>query len=86
MSSGGPKMVEMNYGVAGSGRKITNFPVVHGGRRRRFADPISARPAVVHSEIPPTGSSGCSAPSRPARVVGGWPVVPRLVQSLTARK
>ena len=64
--------------AAGNGRKIMNFPVVHGGRRRRFAGPIP--------EIPPAGSSGCGAPSRLARVTGGQHVVPRLVQSLTARK
>ena len=72
--------------VAGNGRKITNFPVVHGGLRRRFAGPISARPAAVRREIPPAGSSGCGAPSRPTRVAGGRPVVPRLVQSHSARK
>ena len=72
--------------VAGKWPKITNFPVVHGGRRRRFAGTIPARPAAVRREIPPTGSSGCGAPSRPARVAGGRPVVPRLVQSLSARK
>ena len=89
MSSGGPKMVEMSYGVAGSGRngwKIMNFSVVHGGRHRRFAGPIPARSAAVRREIPPAGSSGCGAPSRSARVPGGRPVVPRLVQSLMARK
>ena len=72
--------------MAGNGRKIMNFPVIHGGRRRRFAGSIPARPAAVHREIPPAGSSRCGAPSRLARVVGGRPVVPRLVQSLTARK
>ena len=82
MSSGGPKMVERSYGVAGSGQKITNFPVVHDGRRCRFAGPAP----TVSREIPPAGSSGCGAPSRPARVAGGRPVVPRLVQSLTAHK
>ena len=78
-------MVEMSYGVAGNGRKNTNFPVVHGGSRRRFAGPIPARPAAVRREIAPTGSSGCCAPPRPARVTGGRPVVSRLVRSLTAR-
>ena len=73
-------------GWPGSGRKIMNFPVVHSGRRHLFAGPIPARPAAVRREIPPAGSSGCGAPSRPARVSGGRPVVPRLVQSLTARK
>ena len=72
--------------VAGNGRKIMNFLVVHGGRRHRFAGPIPARPAVVCLEIPPEGSSGCCAPPRLARVSGGRPVVPRLVRSLTARK
>ena len=89
MSSGGPKMMERNYGwpeVAGKWPEITNFPVVHGGRRCRFAGLIPARPAAVRREIPLTGSSGCGAPSRPARVAGGRPVVPRLVQSLSARK
>ena len=89
MSSGGPKMVERSYGwpeVAGNGREILNFPVVHGSRRRPFAGPMSAHLAAVRREIPPAGSSGCGAPSRPARVAGGRPVVPRLVQSLMARK
>ena len=72
--------------MAENGRKITNFPVVHYGHCRRFAGPIPVRPATVHREIPPAGSSGCGAPSRPASVAGGLPVVPRLVQSLTARK
>ena len=78
-------MVEMSYGVAKNGRKITNFPVVHGSSRRRFAGPIPARPAAVRREIPPAGSSGCCAPPRLARVTGGRPVVSRLVRSLTAR-
>ena len=86
MSSGGPKMVERSYGVARSGRKIMNFLVVHGGRRRHFADPIPARPVAVHREIPPEGSSGCCEPPRTTSVAGGRPVVPRLVRSLTARK
>ena len=59
--------------------KITNFLVVHCGHRRRFAGPIPARPAAVRREIPPEGSSGCCAPSRPAHVTGGRSVVPRLV-------
>ena len=86
MSSGGPKMVERSYGVAESGRKITNFPVVHGARRCHFAGLIPARPVAVRREISPAGSSGCGAPSRLARVTGGRPVMPRLVQSLTARQ
>ena len=76
---GGPEM-------AGNGRKIMNFPVVHGGSRRRFAGPISTSPAAVRREIPQAGSSGCCATSMPARVAGGRPVVSRLVRSLTARK
>ena len=74
--------------VAGKWPEITNFSVVHGGRRRRlrFAGSIPAHPAAVRREIPPAGSSGCGAPSRPERVADGRPVVPRLVQSLSARK
>ena len=45
--------------VAGNDRKITNCPVTHGGRRRRFACPIPARPAVVVREISRMASSGC---------------------------
>ena len=74
--------------VAGNGRKIKKIPVTHGcrGRRRRFADPIRARPAAIGLEILPAGSSGCGAPPRPARVALWWPVVPPLVQSPTAHK
>ena len=72
--------------VAGYDRKIMNFLEVNDGRRRRFADPIPARPAAVRREIPPAGSSGCGTPSRSTRVIGGRPVVPRLVHSLTAHK
>ena len=72
--------------VAGKWPEITNFSVVHGGRRRRFAGPIPVLPVAVRREIPSVGSFGCGAPSRPVRVAGGRPVVPRLVQSLTARK
>ena len=88
-------MVELSYGVAGNGqkwpkmagngRKITNFSVVHGGSRRRLAGPIPVCPTAVRREIPPAGSSGCCAPPRPAHVAGGSPVVSRLVRSLTAR-
>ena len=72
--------------MAGNGRKITNFSVVHGGSRRRFAGPIPTRPAAVRREIPPAGSFGCCAPPSPARVAGGQPMMSRLVRSLTARK
>ena len=54
--------------VAVNGRKIKNIPMTHGGRRRRFAGLIRARPAAVGREILPAGSSGCGAPPRPARV------------------
>ena len=40
--------------MACNGRKIKKFPVTHGDRRRRFAGPISARPAAVGREISPT--------------------------------
>ena len=53
MSSGGPKMVEMSYGVAGNGRKNKKQSGDHGGRRRRFAGPIRARPEAVGREIWP---------------------------------
>ena len=86
MSSRGPKMLKRSYGVAENGRKITNFPVVHGGIRHPFAGPIPARPTAVSREIPPTGSYGCCAPPRLGRVAGDRPVVSRLVRSLTARK
>ena len=67
--------------VARNGRKIKKIPVTHGGRRRRFAGPIRARPAAVGREILPSGSSGCGKPPRPARVALWCPVVPPLVQS-----
>ena len=68
MSSGGPKMVERNYGVVGNGRKIKKLPVTHGGRRRSFAGPIPAHPAAVGREISRTASSGCPSPNCPASV------------------
>ena len=87
MSSGGSKMVERSYGVAGSGRKWPKNHEFSSGSRwplppLRRADPGSSG----GGEIPPAGFSRCGAPSRPARVAGGRPVVPRLVQFLTARK
>ena len=39
--------------VAENGRKFTKCPVTHGGRRLRFAGPITARPAAVGHEIWP---------------------------------
>ena len=69
MSSGGPKMVEMSYGVAGNGRKIKKLPVTHGDRRRRrFAGQIPARPTAVGREILLPRSSGGGAPRCLARV------------------
>ena len=72
--------------VAEKWQEIMNFSVVHGGRCRCFAGLIPVRLAAVRFEIPPVGSSGCGAPSRPVRVTCGLPVVPRLVQSVTACK
>ena len=54
--------------VAGNGRKITKCPVTHGGRRRRFASPIPARPAAVGREILRPALSGCPPPNCMARV------------------
>ena len=54
--------------VAGNGRKIKKLQVTHGGRCRRFAGPISARPTAVGREILRTRSSGGGAPPCPARV------------------
>ena len=53
MSSGGLKMVERSYGVAGNGRKSQEQSGDHGGRRRSFAGLIRARPAAVGREIWP---------------------------------
>ena len=72
--------------VAENGQKSQEQSSDHGGRRRRFAGPIPASPAAVGREILPAGSSGCPPPPCPARVAGGWPVVPPLVQTPTARK
>ena len=69
MSSGGPKMMERSYGVAGNGRKIKKLSVTHGGRRRRrFVGLIQARPAAVGREISRPASSRCPPPICPARV------------------
>ena len=58
---GWPKLTE-------NGRKIKKLPVTHGGRRRRFAGLIMARPAAVGREILRPRSSGGGAPPCPARV------------------
>ena len=71
--------------VVGNGRKITKFPVTHGGYRR-FVGPIPARSAVVRRETSPAAVSGCALSPRPARVADGWPEVRPLLQSSTARK
>ena len=86
MSSGGPKMVERSYGLAGNGRKIMKCPVTHGGRRRHFAGPIPARPRAVGRENLPMAASGCPLPPWPVRVAGCLPEVPPSVQSSTTRK
>ena len=90
MSSGGLKMVEMSYGGGvkwpENGQKSGKLPVTHGGRRRRFAGPIPARPTAVGREILPVVASGCPLPPWLARVAGGWPEVPHSVRSSTARR
>ena len=54
--------------LARNGRKIKKLPVTHGGRRRRFAGPIPARPAAVGREILRPRSSSGGDPPYPARV------------------
>ena len=66
MSSGGPKLVERSYGVAGNGLKWPKNQEItgdHGGRRRRFAAPIPGRPAAVSREISRPASSGFPSPN-----------------------
>ena len=72
--------------MACNGRKNQEQSGDHGGRCRRFVGPIPARPTAVGREILPEGSSRCPPPPCTARVAGGWPVVPPLVQTPTARK
>ena len=72
--------------VSENGRKSQEQSGDHGGRRRHFASPISARPAAVGCEILPAVASGCPLPPWPVRVAGGWPEVPPLVQSSTTRR
>ena len=88
MSSGGQKIVERSNGLAGNGlnyQKIKKNTVFHFGRRR-LAGPILARLPDVGLETSRPASSGCPPPLCPARVAGGRPVVPPLVQTPTARK
>ena len=56
---------------AENGRKITKFPVTHGGRHRRFAGPIPASPTAVRRETSPAAASRCALSPRPARVADG---------------
>ena len=79
-------MVGGSYGLARNGQKNQEQSGDHGGRRRRFAGPIPPCPSAVGREILPAESSGCPPPPCPARVAGGRPVVPPLVQTPTARK
>ena len=60
--------------------------MTHGGRRRRFACSIPARPAAVGREILPAAASGCPLPPWPAHVAGGWPEFPLSVQSSKTRR
>ena len=57
--------------VAENGRKSQEQSGDHGGRRRRLAGPIPARPAAVGLEILPAAASGCPLPPWPAHVAGG---------------
>ena len=89
MSSGGPKMVERSYGVAGNGLKCPKNQEITGNPRwppSSLVGPIPVRPAEVGREISRPASSECPPPPCPARVAGGRPVVPLLVQTPTARK
>ena len=59
--------------------KSTKLRVTHGGRCRRFASPIPARPAAVGGEILRPRSSGGGAPPCPAWYnSGGRKRLPRL--------
>ena len=54
--------------MAGKWPENWKLPVTYGGRHRRFAGPIPARPAAVGREISRPTSSGCPPPIPPARV------------------
>ena len=60
--------------------------MTHGGRRRRFAGLIQARPAAARRQISPAWSYGGGAPPRPARVHSGWSESPPLVQNFSVHK
>ena len=72
--------------VAENGLKSQEQFGDHGSHRRRFASPNRARPAAVGLENSRLTSSRCPPPPCPARVAGGWLVVPLLVQTPTAHK
>ena len=54
--------------MARNGRKSQEQSGDHGGRRRRFAGPIRARPEAVGREILRPASSSGGTPHGPARV------------------
>ena len=68
MSSEGPKMVEMTYGVAGNGRKNQKIRRQTEAAAVVFSGQMPARPASVGREISRPASSGGGAPPRPERV------------------
>ena len=82
-------MVERSYGLAENGLKLPknqekpNDPWWSPPQLRR-PDPWASE--AVGRENLPVESSGCPPPLCPARVAGGRPVVPPLVQTPTARK
>ena len=82
-------MVGGSYGLAGNGLKWPKNqekPDVPRWPPPSLAGPIQARPAAVGRETSRSASSGCPPPPCSARVAGGRPVVPPLVQTPTARK
>ena len=71
MSSGGPKMVEMSYGVVGNGLKWPKNQEITGDPR--WPPPPLRRPdpgasGAVGREISRPASSGCPPPTCPALV------------------
>ena len=56
MSSGGPKMVEMSYGLAGNGLKLPENQEIFGDPQwppPLLRRPIRTRPAAVGREMSP---------------------------------